>query len=127
MFSNDDLIHSYTRAEALADGELIDVSATAREAGIRWPVALTLADNFVAASNPILPAEDVPDDRGGQGAGEPGICFHLHGMPQGGCGVATWRLAGGQVALEPFARLSRANRTALEADAGDVLRFLTPA
>ncbi len=43
MFSNDDLIHAYTRAEALADGELIDVSATAREAGIRFPVALTRA------------------------------------------------------------------------------------
>src|SRR2546421_6162643 len=41
MFSESDLIHSYTRADALRDGELIDVSATAREAGIRWPVALT--------------------------------------------------------------------------------------
>lgn len=41
-----------------------------------------------------------------------------------GRGVATWRLADGQVAIEPFARLSRANRTALESDAGDVLRFL---
>jgi hypothetical protein len=28
---------------ALRDGVLIDVSATAREAGIRWPVALTAA------------------------------------------------------------------------------------
>ncbi len=43
MFSNDDLIHSYSRAEALADGVLIDVSATAREAGCRFPVALTRA------------------------------------------------------------------------------------
>lgn len=41
-----------------------------------------------------------------------------------GRGVATWRLADGQVAIEPFARLSRANRTALESDAGGVLRFL---
>lgn len=41
-----------------------------------------------------------------------------------GRGVATWRLADGQVAIEPFARLSRANRTALESDAGEVLRFL---
>src|SRR5262249_14414043 len=36
MFEEADLIHRYTRAEALADGVLIDVSATAREAGIRW-------------------------------------------------------------------------------------------
>jgi hypothetical protein len=43
MFENADLIHRYTRADALRDGVLIDVSATAREAGIRWPVALTCA------------------------------------------------------------------------------------
>src|SRR5689334_6141268 len=43
MFEDADLIHRYTRAEALRDGVLIDVSETAREAGIRWPVALTVA------------------------------------------------------------------------------------
>jgi len=43
MFENADLIHQYTRVDALRDGVLIDVSATAREAGIRWPVALTCA------------------------------------------------------------------------------------
>jgi hypothetical protein len=43
MFEEADLIHRYSRADALRDGELIDVSATAREAGIRWPVALTRA------------------------------------------------------------------------------------
>jgi len=36
-------IHIYTRAQALEDGNLIDVSETAREAGIRYPVALTLS------------------------------------------------------------------------------------
>ena len=43
MFEDADLIHRYTRADALRDGVLIDVSATAREAGIRYPVALTRA------------------------------------------------------------------------------------
>jgi hypothetical protein len=43
MFEDSDLIHSYSRAQAIADGVLIDVSATAREAGIRYPVALTAA------------------------------------------------------------------------------------
>ena len=43
MFEEADLIHSYTRADALRDGVLIDVSAVAREAGIRYPVALTRA------------------------------------------------------------------------------------
>jgi hypothetical protein len=43
MFEEADLIHSYTRADALRDGVLVDVSATAREAGLRHPVALTRA------------------------------------------------------------------------------------
>jgi hypothetical protein len=43
MFDNADLIHRYTRADAIRDAVLIDVSATAREAGFRWPVALTAA------------------------------------------------------------------------------------
>jgi hypothetical protein len=43
MFENADLIHAYTRADAIRDGVLFDVSAVPREAGIRWPVALTAA------------------------------------------------------------------------------------
>jgi hypothetical protein len=43
MFEEADLIHRYTRAEAIADGVLIDVSAVARGVGIRYPVALTAA------------------------------------------------------------------------------------
>jgi len=35
------LIHSYTRAQALEDGVLVDVSDTAREAGIKFPCAVT--------------------------------------------------------------------------------------
>ena len=41
MFDDFDLIHSYTRAEALEDGTLIDVTETAKEAGIKFPVAVT--------------------------------------------------------------------------------------
>lgn len=36
-------IHSYSRAQAIEDGVLIDVTSAAREAGIRFPVALTRA------------------------------------------------------------------------------------
>jgi hypothetical protein len=43
MFENADLIHRYTRADAIRDGVLIDVSETTREAGIRYPAALTRA------------------------------------------------------------------------------------
>jgi hypothetical protein len=41
MFEAADLIHRYTRAQALEDGVLVDVTETAREAGFRVPVALT--------------------------------------------------------------------------------------
>lgn len=34
-------IYRYTRAQAIADGVLIDVTQTAHEAGFRWPVAIT--------------------------------------------------------------------------------------
>jgi hypothetical protein len=36
-----EVIYSYTRAQALADGVLVNVSDMAREAGFRVPVALT--------------------------------------------------------------------------------------
>lgn len=43
FFSEADLIHSYSRREALEDGVLVDVSEAAREVGIRFPVAMTAA------------------------------------------------------------------------------------
>lgn len=38
-----EIIFAYTRSDALADGQLIDVSAAAKEAGILFPVAVTAA------------------------------------------------------------------------------------
>ena len=35
------VVYSYTRAQAIADGVLVAVTETAREAGFKWPVALT--------------------------------------------------------------------------------------
>ena len=35
------VIFAYTRAQAIEDGILVDVSETAREAGFRIPVAIT--------------------------------------------------------------------------------------
>jgi hypothetical protein len=43
MFEDADVIYSYSRAQAIEDGVLVDVSETAREAGIRFPVAVTAA------------------------------------------------------------------------------------
>ena len=37
------VISTYTRAQAIEDGVLIDAGAMAGEAGFKWPVALTSA------------------------------------------------------------------------------------
>jgi hypothetical protein len=41
LFDGADIIFSYTRAEAINDGVLVDVTETAREAGFKIPVALS--------------------------------------------------------------------------------------
>jgi hypothetical protein len=45
-----EIIYAYTRAQAVADGCQVDVTKTAQEAGIKFPVFLTRAvyDNYVA-------------------------------------------------------------------------------
>lgn len=43
LFRPEDVIYAYTRAQAIEDGVLVDVTPTAREAGFRYPVALTSA------------------------------------------------------------------------------------
>ena len=43
MFENAEIISRYTREQAIEDGTLIDVTKTAKEAGIRFPVAITAA------------------------------------------------------------------------------------
>lgn len=44
------VIHTYTRAQAVADGFQIEVTKTAQEAGIRFPMFITRAvfENYVA-------------------------------------------------------------------------------
>lgn len=48
-----EVVFSYTRKQAIEDGVLIDVTEAAREAGFRWPVAVTAAvwDDCVAWSD----------------------------------------------------------------------------
>jgi hypothetical protein len=38
-----DIVYAYTRAQAIADGVLIDVTRYANEAGLRYPTAVTSA------------------------------------------------------------------------------------
>jgi hypothetical protein len=59
----DHVISTYTRAQAVADGELIDVSTVAREANIRFPVALTRA---LWADIAAIPAERPLEDLQGR-------------------------------------------------------------
>lgn len=41
MFRNAEAIYTYTRAQAIEDGVLHDVSEMGKEAGIKYPVAIT--------------------------------------------------------------------------------------
>jgi hypothetical protein len=65
LFEEADLIYRYSRADALRDGVLIDVSETAQEADIRWPVALTRAVWERCVSVP--PGVACQDEAGGSG------------------------------------------------------------
>ena len=53
------VVYSYTRAQAVADGVQVEVTKTAQEAGIRFPVFLTrtVYDSFVAVP-PGVTAQD---------------------------------------------------------------------
>ena len=53
-----EVIYSYTRAQAIDDGVLIDATEMAREAGFKWPVALT-----VAAWSDCVAWSDVDNER----------------------------------------------------------------
>lgn len=59
FWANAEVIYTYTRAQALADGVLHDVTALAKEAGFRVPAAMTC--NVLAIVNDIDPesGEDV--------------------------------------------------------------------
>lgn len=58
-----ELIHRYSRADAIRDGMLIDVSDTARGAGIKYPVAITQA---VHQQHVKVPAGVVGQDESGR-------------------------------------------------------------
>ena len=57
-----DVIYSYTRSQAVADGAQVEVSKTAQEAGIRFPVFLTRAvyDAYVT----VPPGVEAQDEAG---------------------------------------------------------------
>lgn len=56
MFEDADVVHRCTRKQAIEDGFLVDVSETAREAGIKHPVAITRAvyDRYVQVPEGVV-------------------------------------------------------------------------
>lgn len=62
MFTKNDLIHSYTRREAIADGVLVDVSDVARKIGFVVPVAVT--QSVWASCVELPPTVYGPDETG---------------------------------------------------------------
>ena len=58
-----EVIYSYTRAQAIADGGQVDVSKVASEAGIRFPVFLTRA---VFEKYVVVPAGVTGQDQAGR-------------------------------------------------------------
>lgn len=60
--NNENIIYRYTRAQAIADGFQVDVTAAAREAGIGFPVFLTrfVYDAYVV----VLPGVAGQDEAG---------------------------------------------------------------
>lgn len=95
-------ISRYTRAQAIADGALVDVSAMAREAGFRIPVAVTSAvwADCVAWTDADSEKQTVQDERGRlwdvlwmgvlaakRARGVQRIAFELHRVPRGCYGI----------------------------------------
>jgi len=53
FWKDTDVVYAYTRTQAIQDGVLVDVSELAREAGFRWPVAVTAAVWALVSDIPV--------------------------------------------------------------------------
>jgi hypothetical protein len=61
MNDDENLMFRYTRAQAIVDGVLVDVTVTAKEAGLKYPTAITRAvfERYVRVP-PEVDAQDEP-------------------------------------------------------------------
>jgi hypothetical protein len=95
-------IHTYTRAQAIEDGMLVDVSETAREAGFQVPVAMTRAAwaDCVEWTEGDSKRQVYQDEAGRlwdvlwmamnaarRGGGRQSLQFQFYRVPRGGRGV----------------------------------------
>lgn len=109
FFSDNDMIHTYSRAQAIADGVLVDVTETAAEAGFKVPVAITRAAwaDCVEWNDEIEARKAVTQDESGRlwdvlwmallacrakGDGQSRV-FELHRVPREGRGNRPRRVA----------------------------------
>jgi hypothetical protein len=94
-------IYTYTRLHAIQDGYLVDVTATAREAGFRFPVAMTRTawEDCVAWTEEDSRRQVYQDEAGRmwdvwwmavqaakRGRGDQ-LTFQLYRVPRGGRGI----------------------------------------
>ncbi|MBN8738457.1 MAG: hypothetical protein BGP24_11095 [Lysobacterales bacterium 69-70] len=93
MFEQGDVIHAYSRADALKDGVLVDAGAMAREAGFKVPVALTA--EVWATCVGWSPNEKAPQD-------EDGRLWDVLGMASLAARAAARRSQTGRVAFEVY-------------------------
>jgi len=99
-----DVIYAYTRAQAIEDGVLVDVAEIAREAGFRFPVAMTATvwSDCVEWSDEDSKRQTRQDEpgrlwdvlwmgmcaaRGAASRNKSQISFSLYRVPRGGRGV----------------------------------------
>jgi Family of unknown function (DUF6573) len=63
-FADVPVIYSYSRAQAIEDGVLIDVTETAKEAGFKYPVAITVGVMTEVVGTPEIAAARGESDSG---------------------------------------------------------------
>lgn len=63
-FADAPVIYSYSRAQAIEDGVLIDVTETAKEAGFKYPVAVTQGVMSTVVHTPETAAAQGESDSG---------------------------------------------------------------
>lgn len=83
-----EIIHTYSRADAIRDGALVDMSATAStEFGVLWPIAFTASafDDVVAWNRPGQRTDSMCQDETGRLAD---VIVNLRLALPGACSIA---------------------------------------
>ena len=119
-------IGPHRRHPAGIAGELVERDDGLVDLAWRIPVAELPAPRLLGAFEPLLlgwrSREPLLGDRGGSLVTVNGI-FRPFALVRGRA-AATWSLRDGGLAIEPFGRLARADRDALEEDGRAVARYL---